>query len=56
MANSPQLKDGGGTLKELPPEAERQLDQHKFMFRDDLEPLGGTVTGPALEKYRCSRP
>jgi len=32
--------------KELPPEAERQLDPHKFLFRDDLKPLGGTVTGP----------
>ena len=37
--------------KDLPAEALRELDPRKFLFRDDLEPLGNTVTGPELEKF-----
>ena len=37
--------------KELPAEALPLLDPRKFLFRDDLEPLGGTVTGPELNKF-----
>jgi len=37
--------------KDLPAEALPLLDPRKFLFRDDLEPLGNTVTGPELAKY-----
>ena len=40
--------------KDLPEEALRELDPRKFLFRDDLEPLGNTVTGPELDKFMRS--
>ena len=36
---------------ELPDRAQQHLDPHKYIFRNDLEPLGNTVTGPKVLEF-----